>query len=295
MSKIIHKICPVCESSKLRSKFHGKDYSHSPENFEVLVCADCGFVFTQGVPDEKTIGKYYQSEDYVSHSDKQEGIFFKVYHLVRNYMLGRKRKLVEKNTHKGRLLDLGCGTGYFLNEMKSHGWETVGIEQDAQARKFGNEKFGLNIKMPNHLFHLEKSSFDAITMWHVLEHVHDLTGYLQQLNAILKFNGVLYIAVPNHDSFDANYYKEHWAAWDLPIHLWHFTPHTIKKTLKQNGFNLSSIHSMPFDSFYVSILSEKYQKGNAIKGLWIGFLSFFKSLFNTKKASSVIYVFKKDQ
>ena len=295
MSKINHKKCPVCESHKLRSKFHGKDYSHSQENFEVMVCADCSFVFTQDAPDEKSIGKYYQSEDYVSHSDTQKGLFFKVYHTVRNYMLGKKRRLIEKNTNKGKILDLGCGTGYFLNEMKTHGWETVGIEQDANARRFGQDKFGLNIKMPKHLFELEKSTFDAVSLWHVLEHVHDLKEYLGQINSILKFNGVLCIAVPNHDSFDAKYYGSYWAAWDLPIHLWHFTPNTMQNLLKEYGFNLMSIRSMPFDAFYVSMLSEKYKKGSAIKGIWIGFLSVIKSFFSAQKSSSVIYVFKKDQ
>lgn len=297
MSKVTLQNCPICSSSQLAPLFSGIDYSHTKEEFEVEKCADCGFVFTQNAPDENNIGKYYESEDYVSHSDTQKGLFFKIYHAVRNYMLGQKRKMIEQVTDKGKLLDIGCGTGYFLNEMQVQKWEVTGIEQDEQARKYGSNKFNINVKTPAELFELESGSFTAISMWHVLEHVHNLDGYLKQIYNLLESDGTLAIAVPNHDSHDGKHYGKHWAAWDLPIHLWHFTPDSMEKLMKKYGFKIIAHKRLPFDSFYVSMLSEKYKKRTGVvgqlSGIATGLISFVKSLSHPKKCSSVVYLIKK--
>lgn len=293
MSKILHNSCPICSSDKINTVFTGKDYSHTGEEFEVAQCGNCQFVFTQNAPNQESIGKYYESEDYVSHSDTQKGLFFKVYHTVRKYMLSQKRKMVEAQTSKGKLLDIGCGTGYFLNEMKSNNWDVSGIEQDEKARTYGANKFSITIKEPKALYELENNSLNAITMWHVLEHVHDLNEYLTQIKNLLKKDGTLCIAVPNHDSHDGKHYGKQWAAWDLPIHLWHFTPASMHTLMDKHGFTITKHYRLPFDSFYVSLLSEKYKKGNAIAGLFQGFISYLKAAKNIKKCSSVVYIIKK--
>jgi 2-polyprenyl-3-methyl-5-hydroxy-6-metoxy-1,4-benzoquinol methylase len=293
MSNVFHKNCPVCSSENIQPFFEGKDYSHTGESFDVVKCAGCDFTFTQNIPDLENIGPYYESEKYVSHSDTQKGLFFKVYHTVRSYMLGQKRKMVTNAAPKGKLLDIGCGTGYFLNEMNNHGWDCQGIEQDEKARKYGAEKFNLTVNKPAHLNSLPDSSYNSITMWHVLEHVHDLNGYLTKIKAALKPNGSLVVAVPNYDSHDAKRYGKHWAAWDLPIHLWHFTPATMSKLMEKHQLKIVKHHRLPFDSFYVSLLSEKYKGGNAIMGFITGKISFLKSLLNVKKCSSVVYIIKK--
>ena len=289
--------CPVCGSNQFKSFITCTDFFVSGEQFEIRECSGCGFKFTVNAGDEKSIGKYYQSEEYISHSNTSKGLVNSIYHQVRNYMLGRKSRLVEKVTilKTGHILDVGTGTGFFLNEMKTHDWQVSGTEKSSDARAFAQKEFGLEINEPEQLFQFENESFDAITLWHVLEHIHRLNENMQTFSSLLKRDGKLIIAVPNHTSYDARHYKEFWAAWDVPRHLWHFGPEQMKLFGEKFGFQLQSLHTMPFDSFYVSLLSEKYKKSNLalFKGLMHGKISWLNSLVNKKRCSSVIYVFGK--
>jgi SAM-dependent methyltransferase len=287
--------CPVCGSKQFKPFITCTDFFVSGEQFEIRECTGCGFKFTANAEDEENIGLYYQSEDYISHSNTSKGLVNAAYHRVRNYMLGRKRRLVEKATglKTGQIFDVGAGTGFFLNEMKTHGWQISGTEKSADARAFSKKEFGLEMDEPEQLFQFETKSFDAITLWHVLEHIHQLNENLEAFARLLKPEGKLIIAVPNHTSYDARHYKQFWAAWDVPRHLWHFGPEQMKLFGEKHGFRLISLHTMPFDSFYVSLLSEKYKKSKLalFKGLLHGKISWLKSLVNKNKCSSVIYVF----
>ena len=193
------------------------------------------------------------------------------------------------------MLDVGTGTGFFLNEMKTHNWKVSGIEKSDDAREFAEKEFGLGMEEPEQLFQFEKESFDAITLWHVLEHIHRLNENMEAFIRLLKPHGKLIIAVPNPTSYDARHYNQFWAAWDVPRHLWHFGPEQMKLFGERHGFQLQSLHNMPFDSFYVSLLSEKYKKSKLalFKGLMHGKISWLKSLSDKKRCSSVIYVFGK--
>jgi len=289
--------CPVCGSNQFKPFITCNDFFVSGEQFEIRECNDCGFKFTVNAEDEENIGRYYQSEEYISHSNTSKGLINAVYHRVRNYMLGRKRRLVEKATglKTGRLLDVGTGTGFFLNEMKKNGWQVSGTEKSDDTRDFAKKEFGVEIGEPEQLFQFKNESFDAITLWHVLEHVHRLDENMQTFGKLLNPAGKLIIAVPNHTSYDARHYKQFWAAWDVPRHLWHFGPEQMKLFGEKYGFQLQSLHTMPFDSFYVSLLSEKYKisKLALFKGLMHGKISWLNSLANKKRCSSVIYVFGK--
>jgi len=295
MTFINIKNCPVCEKENSTVILLGKDYSTSKEEFPISKCNNCGFVFTQNIPDEESIGKYYNNANYVSHSNTKKGLFFKVYHLVRSFMLKQKCKLVIKETKKtkGKILDVGSATGYFLNEMKLNGWEIEGIEQDENAIALGKEKFNIDANPPSHINSFENNSFDCITLWHVLEHVHQLSATVSNLNKLLKPEGVLIIAVPNHESYDANYYERYWAGWDIPIHLWHFSTKSMQDLMIKHNFEVVKKKTMPFDPFYVSLLSEKYKKGSGLIGLFIGLCSMVLGYFNINKSSSIIYVIKK--
>lgn len=212
-------------------------------------------------------------------------------------MLGQKRKLVEKTAgkKKGQLLDVGTGTGFFLNEMKNNGWQVTGTEESGDARTFAQTEFNLSILPTKELFNLQDNQFDIITLWHVLEHIHQLNENMDAFNRLLNTNGKLIIAVPNHSSYDALHYREYWAAWDVPRHIWHFAPRQMQILGEKHNFMLSGVHTMPFDSFYVSLLSEKYKKSKFafLKGSFHGFISWFTSIFKPGKCSSVIYVFHK--
>jgi 2-polyprenyl-3-methyl-5-hydroxy-6-metoxy-1,4-benzoquinol methylase len=297
MSSTIVSKCPVCGSKQFIPFITCTDFFVSGRQFEIRECNDCGFKFTANAEDEENIGKYYQSEEYISHSNTSKGLVNAVYHRVRNFMLGRKRQLVEKATglQTGRVLDVGTGTGFFLYEMKNHGWQVSGTEKSADARAFSQKEFGLETDEPEQLFQFENESFDAVTLWHVLEHIHRLDENMKAFVRLLKPNGKLIIAVPNHTSYDARHYKQYWAAWDVPRHLWHFGPEQMKQFGEKHNLRLQSLHTMPFDSFYVSLLSEKYKKSKLalLKGIMYGKISWLKSLVDKKRCSSVIYVFNK--
>ncbi len=212
-------------------------------------------------------------------------------------MLGRKRRIVESavSNRKGRLLDVGTGTGYFPYEMKKHGWDVTGTEKSDDARNFALTELGTDIKKTEELFKLENNQFDVITLWHALEHIHRLNENMERFNKLLKKDGLLIIAVPNNDSFDARHYKEFWAAWDVPRHIWHFTPEQMQLLGEKHGFRPERIYPMPLDGFYISMLSEKYKKSKTqfINGCYYGLASWIMSITNSRKSSSVTYIFRK--
>ena len=289
--------CRVCRETDFSVLHRSKDFLVSGSDFPVMKCNNCSFKFTGDYPSEEEIGKYYKSENYISHSDASKGLLNRLYHLVRSLMLYRKYNLVKKYTgiKKGTLLDIGCGTGYFPGFIKKHGWEAAGIEKDEQARRFAAEVNNIEVFDQGHIKSLQSNSYDCITLWHVLEHFHDPDSAVKYSIAALKDNGVLIIALPNCNSYDAMHYGSDWAAWDVPRHLWHFTPDTFERYL--SGFNLRilKMHRLPFDSFYVSILSEKNRKSGMpfTWGTVIGKLSFIQSMADIRASSSVIYIVKK--
>lgn len=298
MSVIIHHTsCPCCNALDIQEVLLIQDYTVSKEIFPIWQCNSCYVRFTQNIPDEFSIAPYYQSSAYISHSDTNEGIINKLYHTVRNITLKSKRALIEQQTKikNGNLLDIGAGTGAFANVMQQAGWHITGLEPDETARQIAFQKFNIKFQPPNILYSLEKEQFDAITLWHVLEHVHDLHGYLQKFVEILKPNGKLFIAVPNYTSADAAMYKKYWAAYDVPRHLYHFSPKSIEHLAKVNNLLITAYKPMWFDSFYVSMLSEKYTTGsnNFLMAFMNGCISNLKTLLDVKRCSSIIYVLRK--
>ena len=286
--------CPVCASQQIQEQLTAKDYTVSQNDFSIWHCNACTARFTQDVPAQDAIGAYYASDNYISHSDTKKGIINSLYHLVRKRTLGAKRRMVINKTGltKGAILDIGCGTGAFLNTMKEADWNITGLEPDAIARAKAAELYSIHPQESGKLVELQPASFNAITMWHVLEHVHELHAYIKQIETLLAPKGKLFIAVPNYTSKDAAIYKEHWAAYDVPRHLYHFSPQSMEKLLSMHGLQLSKVKPMWFDSFYVSMLSEQYKngKGNIIKAVFNGFISNLTAWGNTRRCSSVIYI-----
>lgn len=295
-NRVVVDSCVVCLTDDIQHFLTVKDHSISGENFQIAICNSCGFRFTQDPPTELECGAYYQSENYVSHSDTSTGLIHKIYHIVRNVMLGRKYKLIRSLGGNRSLLDLGSGTGYFPYYMQQKGYDVTGIEVDDKARKYSIDKFGLNVGTPQDL----KSgnigrSFGYITLWHVLEHLYDPDQYFRLFADLLEQEGHLIIAVPNHKSYDAKVYKDFWAAYDVPRHLWHFHPSTLEHLAVRNGFQVVDKKSMPFDPFYNSMLSEKYRNRSfgMIRALFVGTIALLRGWLDVDKASSVIYILRK--
>ena len=296
MNRIHYTHCPVCNSSQINPLLTVKDHSVSKEEFVIWQCAECSLRFTQDVPAEDSIGPYYASQDYISHSNTDKGLVSKLYQKVRKFTLAQKAKLIIHHTkEKGRILDIGAGIGAFLSVMKEKSWEIKGIEPDFTARQNAKSLFGLELDEPSSLYSLDHKTYDAITLWHVLEHVHQLHDYVEQLKNLLTKEGKIFIAVPNYTATDATAYKNFWAAYDVPRHLYHFTPKAIEKLIQSHGLKLIAKKPMWFDSFYISLLSSKYHKG---KTSWVGagfngLRSNINALMNNDKCSSLIYIIQK--
>ena len=286
--------CPICDSKEFDHIITCNDYTVSQNPFNIVGCKQCSFRFTNPRPTNDNLPEFYKSINYISHSDTKKGFVSQVYHLVRKYTLNQKLKLLKANVAVGNLLDYGCGTGTFLKQANAKGWNSFGTEPDEGARELSNSNKRLAFENKKELNAFDPLiTFNAITLWHVLEHVTDLPETLNFFKQKLNPNGVLIFAVPNNNSYDAKHYKAHWAAYDLPRHLYHFEAKTISQLLAKFGFALHETYPMKFDSFYVSMLSEKYLSGqiNYFKAFLVGLLSNLKA----KKAtdySSVIYVFK---
>jgi SAM-dependent methyltransferase len=294
MSIITHKVCPCCGAEAIHRQLTAEDFTVSHQHFEIWECSSCKLRFTQDVPDAASIGDFYQSDAYISHTDTKEGIINRLYHSIRKTTLRQKRQLIRTQTglQAGNILDIGAGTGAFANTMQQAGWNVTALEPDAATRQRSMALYNLSLQPGEVLFQLPEASFDAITMWHVLEHVHDIHAYTAQLKKLLKPKGKLFIAVPNYISYDASVYDQYWAAYDVPRHLYHFSPTAMQRLLQQHGLQTLDTKPMWFDSFYVSMLSEQYKKGhnNLFSATWTGFISNLKTVFNKQCCSSLIYL-----
>ena len=292
---ILLEKCPVCEDVNFTAKITCNDHTTSKANFNIVSCETCNFTFTNPRPLDEKLGDYYKSDIYISHTNNSKGLFNWIYQNVRAYAIRTKVALLKSVKKDGAHLDIGCGTGEFLNACENSGFNTKGVEPSMLARQQAIENYNLSVSENTDLSQYDNSEFNSISMWHVLEHVPNLNETLSHFNRVLKPEGKLIVAVPNHKSWDANYYKEYWAAWDVPIHLWHFSKNTIERLFKNHNFELTKTKPMIFDSYYVSLLSEEFMSGkkNFIKGFLIGFLSNLFGTFTKRGHSSTIYIFEK--
>ncbi len=266
-----------------------KDYTVSNEEFKIYHNEEYDLLFTYPIPND--LNSYYESEDYISHTDSKKTIIDKVYQLVKNYTIKKKLKLINSfGTDQKTLLDIGAGTGDFINFCKKNNWNVVGVEPSNKAKEIASTK---ELVLLSSIEEIKEEKYDVITMWHVLEHVPNLNDYIKALKKLLKKDGVLVIAVPNFKSYDANHYKNFWAAYDVPRHIWHFSRKSISKLFSEVNMRVEKILPMKFDSYYVSILSEKYknEKNNFVKAFFTGLTSNLKAM-SSKEYSSLIYIIK---
>ena len=288
------KSCPVCGASSFKEVFKAPYFRGDGELFSIKECENCQFWVTSPRPENEDLGEYYDSVNYISHNNSSDSVMDKVYQMVRSYSLKKKVGLINAidNGNKS-LLDYGAGTGHFLLQAKQSGWEIGGVEISDDAREVALNDNGLELLTPSD-FEVEEEKYSVITLWHVLEHLPDLNEHLGNFYKSLQRGGKLVIAVPNHESEDGKHYAERWAALDVPLHLWHFKKKNIKALAEKHGFVFCEVKNMPFDSFYVSLLSEKIgeNKGGVVSAFMNGLRSNLKGK-SDKNMSSLIYVLEK--
>lgn len=287
--------CPVCKGQSMKPFRRCKDFTVSHETFIVNMCESCTLGITSPRPDSEKLGDFYQSDEYISHSGKSSGLIGPIYTTARKFSLNWKSRVIEAQCKQGNILDFGCGTGEFLQTLKTKGWRIEGIEPSDLARKKAETHTAQ--KIYTSLAQLGDTPFDVITAWHVLEHVPDLVGTISRLLQLLKKDGTIFIAVPNYESPDAEKYKDLWAGYDVPRHLWHFSRSSMKQLLQSNGLRLQKIIPMKLDAYYASMLSEGYKSGGKISfGTMVsGALSGFHSnrTARSDNYSSLIYIAKR--
>ena len=289
--------CPLCKSGHFLNHIELTDFAVSRDTFLLSKCTNCHLLFTNPRPTAEDIGPYYDFPEYYSHQDKSKNLTQWIYQKVRDYSISKKVKLIEELEETGKLLDYGCGTGEFLNEARINLWKVYGVEPNEKARAQANKKLGG--KVSESIEELKKDTvFDVITLFHVLEHIHDLRKTVKKLVNHLKPKGYLIIAVPNHESWDAKTYSNYWAGWDVPRHLYHFNSKSMEQFKNEFDLELTDIKPMIFDSFYVSLLSEKYKNPNS--GLLSTYFQALKNGFQSNQEaeapgnySSNIFIFQK--
>ena len=280
--------CPICKNSDFTRVLKTRDYYFSQEAFDIIKCTNCGFRKTDPIPDANHIGKYYNSENYISHNSSARGFINKIYSLAQNLNFYLKFSAIRKYVPRGTWMDYGAGNGAFVKYIQSKGTHIDGYEPSDQARQNSSVQLKDIGKYPS-----DTTTYSCITMWHVLEHIHNLNELIDQHYHHLSQQGILVIAVPNINSYDSSFYGPYWAALDTPRHLWHFREKDLKSLLVQHGFEHLATKGMPLDSYYVSLLSEKYKQGSKLRAPLVGFYSNFKARTNQYPFSSQIYIFRK--
>ena len=286
--------CPWCGSENAQIHLELKDLFLTQEPFKILECKECGLLFTTPRPNKDEIGRYYKSEEYYSHQENKEGFIPKVYEKVKSVNLKNKYGIATEGKGKGKALDIGCGVGDFLHTMEQHGWDCTGVEPSEDAKVIAKKRIKGQLLSSEEQENLPDSSFDIITMWHVLEHVDDIRWQIQQLHRLCKPGGRIIIALPNYKSYDGQYYKAEWAAYDVPRHLNHFNKETLIKILEESGLRHVKTEKLVWDAYYISYMSEKYRKHSIplLRGAFRGLVSNCKAR-KTGEWSSLVYVFER--
>jgi 2-polyprenyl-3-methyl-5-hydroxy-6-metoxy-1,4-benzoquinol methylase len=289
-------VCPICSSTVFDDYIETSDFTTTAESFRIVKCSGCQFLITNPRPTNETISRYYLSEKYISHTGGRSTLIDRIYLAARRLTLDLKYQLLSDYHQEGSVLDYGCGTGEFLHYLKQKNWTVQGVEPSDTARQKANGL--LDQKVAPSLADIPTQEFQVITLWHVLEHIHELNETIQTLKKLLHKDGTIFIAVPNYESADAKRYEKHWAAYDVPRHLWHFSKDTMTQLLHRNGLHVRKIEPMRLDAFYVSMLSEGYRNPGQpkllglLKAIVSGVTSNFAGSRKTNH-SSLIYIVKK--
>ncbi len=237
--------CNLCRSDNAETVFTGHDLLHDlPGEFSWKRCRRCGLLYLSPRPGPENMARYYPADymPFVSAIEEEAHIWRR---WDRRYGMAKRCKIVTRHAgHPGRLLDVGCATGVFLDAMRRYGWDVQGVEPNEAAATYAREKLDLNVfagdlcqaEFPAH-------AFDAVTLWDVLEHVYDPRATLAELARILRPGGLLVLSLPNPESWEVPLLGRYWAGWDVPRHLHLFTRPVLNRYLNESGFRMENMVS----------------------------------------------------
>ena len=264
-----------------------KDYLVSGQDFDLYHDEQWDMLLTYPVPDD--LENYYESTAYKPHHHQNTSLFDRLYNFIRKRNYAYKYRLLQQYHPKMQsVLDYGTATGEFLAYISKKTQRVSGVEPNKSARSIANKLLNNKVKVSIDDI---TGKYDAITLWHVLEHVKDIDKLIEKLKQGLSEKGILVVAVPNFKSYDAKHYGAFWAAYDVPRHLWHFSPLGIQKLFDKHDMKVMGQKPLYFDSFYVSLLSEQYKTGK--KKLLKAFFTGLKSNWYARKTgqySSLVYI-----
>ena len=286
--------CPYCQSDSSDLHLKLKDYFLTQEDFEIYRCPHCGLLFTWPRPNDSELGRYYKSDDYLSHNESKKGIIPFIYNRVKRVNIKNKFNIATTAAKGKRMLDFGCGVGDFIFYAKQNGYEVAATDVSDNARNAAAKKLGATLPSPHQVFEMPDNSFDIITMWHVLEHIGDLKTQIFHLDRLLAQDGRLVIALPDYLSYDAQHYQEMWAAYDVPRHLNHFDKNSLQNLFSTTQLKLVDTKPLKWDSYYISMMSEKYRGASLsfVRGLVQGFKS-NRAARKSGEYSSMVYIFER--
>jgi 2-polyprenyl-3-methyl-5-hydroxy-6-metoxy-1,4-benzoquinol methylase len=250
--------CCVCGSKESSQYVQAWDRSHGqPGTFTFVRCRGCGHVYLDPRPTQQEIGQYYPEsyKEYTTRIDDEPNPFIR---WNRQYGMAKRCRAVTNRRPPGRLLDVGCGTGLYMDAMRKRGWEVWGEDMTPIAVRFARERFGLDVFEGT----LEQAAypdahFDVVTLWNVIEHVPDPPATLREIARILRPGGLVVMGTPNVDALDAHVFGRYWALWEAPRHFNVFSPETLGRVLRQEGFDAVTSESI-VGTWFGTITSLQY-------------------------------------
>lgn len=231
-----------------------KDHLVSKETFHIVFDGGVGAWKTTPQPSQQELKAYYPKEGYLSHADKANGLKDRLYLWVKKRNIQTKLRWIGLNSEQSKLLDFGAGNGAFALVAQAKGWRVYTQEFSEDVLLSLKEKGLKTVDVSK-----QKDTYDAITLWHVFEHLPNPKAQLATFYNALAPGGSLVLALPNINAWDARHYGAQWAGYDVPRHLWHYNKAAIVELAKDTGFYLVNTHNMFWDAFYVSLLSEQYR------------------------------------
>jgi len=237
--------CPLCGGQEFLPLLRARDYHYgNPDEYQQSQCKECELAFLDPMYDEEELAAFYP-KSYYAFADRFSVPSPTLSWKEKVWRFAGRREHPTKDPHferPGKLLDIGCGSGWFIDQMRDQGWDVTGVEPNAAAANFGKTERGLNI-IPGSLLdaNFPSNFFDYVRMNHSLEHMGNPNEVLEEAHRILSDSGKLMIGVPNRDSLNARVFGQYWHHLALPVHTFTYSSRTLSRMLRKHAFEVKQV------------------------------------------------------